>query len=112
MAETLTRQESQQLIEDLKAEAVRLQDVIASKNLEGYTLSVLEEKKSAIQDKLSQLLKKKGLITEDDYNDSYELIRRKKSQTLLDLNKKSKVNLVLGILVLGVVAVYLFKNKK
>jgi len=114
MKETLTRGEAQVVIADLNKEFERLKNEIKNRGVFGGALEVLQEKSDLIQKKLDDLLKKGGLITEEDFNESYNLIRAKSQQELLDLKKKASRNFYLylgGFIALGVV-VYLLIRKK
>ena len=114
MKETLTRGEAQVVIADLNKELERLKSEIKNRGVFGGAFEVLLEKSDLIQNKLEDLLKKGGLITEEDFNESYNLIRAKSQQELVDLRKKASKNFYLylgGFIALGVV-VYLLIRKK
>lgn len=112
--ETLTRGEAQVVLSDLNKELERLKAEIKNRGVFGGALEVLQDKSILIQKKLNELLKKGGLITEEDFNDSYNLIRAKSQQELLDLKNKASRNFYLylgGFIALGII-VYLLIRKK
>lgn len=112
--ETLTRGEAQSVLSDLNKELDKLGNEIKNRKVFGGVVGVLEEKSSLIQSKLNELLKKGGLITEEDFNDSYNLIRAESKQELLDLKKKAGRNLRLyvGAFILIGIGVYLLLREK
>jgi hypothetical protein len=85
-SENLTTSESQAVVKDLKLE--------------------LEKVKKDIQSR--------GVITEEDYNDTYKIIRSKKENELKNLYKKANRRVVLffGIAVATIVGIYLITKKK
>lgn len=115
MNETLTRGESQIVFDDIVKEIDKVKKAIKQKKIGDYTIDTLELKKNALQEQLDKLLKKGGLITEEDYNDSYNLIKAKEEQDILASLKKSKRGFTMFVLV-GValiVGIYLLsKNDK
>ena len=114
MKETLTRGEAQVVIADLNKELEKVKAEIKNRGVFGGAMEVLQEKSDLIQKKLDNLLKKGGLITEEDFNESYNLIRAKSQRELVDLRSKASKNFYLylgGFIALGVV-VYLLIRKK
>lgn len=85
MAETLTRGEAQVVINDLKAEATRVGALIKSEGIGAAALGLLKEKQMLVQEKINSILKKGGLITEEDYNDAYNIIKDEKKKQLSDM---------------------------
>lgn len=115
MAETLTRGEAQVVINDLNKELERVKIAIKNGGILGGSITILENKKVLIQDKLDDLLKKGGLITEEDYNESYYIIKAKEQKELDDLRKKAKTHLFIyiGIAILAITTLfYIKKNEK
>lgn len=111
--ETLTRGEAQLVVTDLKKELMDIKDRIKSKkDILPTAIDELQKREQKIQNKLNDILKKGGLITEEEYNDAYNLIRNKEKKELLDLSKKANRRMIaFGILVLGFLA-YVIINKK
>ena len=103
------------VFDDIVKEIDKVKKAIKQKNIGDYTIGTLELKKNALQEQLDKLLKKGGLITEEDYNDSYNLIKAKEEQDILASFKKSKRGFTMFVLV-GValiVGIYLLsKNDK
>lgn len=113
MAEPLTQGERQVVFDDIKKEIKRLQDLIKQKKVFGAALDVAEEKKVLLQQQLDLLLKKGGVITEDDYNKTYNIIRAKEQKELLDLRDKAKRRLLTWAIVgVGIIVAYILLVKK
>lgn len=111
--ETLTRGEAQLVVSDLKKELLDIKDRIKSKkDILPTAVDELQKREQKIQQKLNDILKKGGLITEEEYNDAYNLIRNTERKELLDLSKKSNRRMIfLGLVIVGVVA-YILINKR
>jgi hypothetical protein len=113
MKEPLTISETQSVVNDLKSELQRVQNEIKSKGAVNTAVDFLQNKQSTLQSKINDLLKKGGIITEEDYNESYLIIRSNKEGELKNLYKKSNTKLFtyIGIGVILVVG-YLYFNRK
>jgi hypothetical protein len=113
MAETLTRSEGQIVLDDIKKEIKRIEGLIRDKKVGGATIEILDEKKTKLQVEIDKILKKGGVITEEDYNKAYNLIRGQEEKELLDLSQKAKDRMILYAIVgIGVVAAYIYLIKK
>ena len=113
MPEPLTRGEGQIVLDDIKKEIKRIENLIKDKKVTGATVQILDEKKSMLQSQLDKILKKGGIITEEDYNDAYNTIKGKEEKELLDLKDKAKRRLVMwGLLGVGLIAAYIILTKK
>lgn len=112
--ETLTTTEGQKVVQDLKLALDKVKSEIKSKGAVNVGVEFLEKKKDTLQEKLNDLLKKGGVITEEDYNDSYTLIRAKEEKELTDLYKKGnrRVLMVIGIAVLLSIGIYVITKRK
>jgi polyhydroxyalkanoate synthesis regulator phasin len=111
--ETLTRGEGQIVLDDIKKEIKRLDALIKEKKIVGATVEVLDEKKELLQKQIDNILKKGGIITEEDYNKSYNIIRGQEEKELLDLSKKAKRRIVMFALIgVGIIATYYLLAKK
>lgn len=111
--ETLTTSESQSVVKDLKAELERVKYDIKNRGAVQVGVDFLESKRDLLQSKLDDLLKKGGVITEEDYNDTYAIIRSKEEKELKDLYKKANKRIVyLAIGVIAIVAIYLISKRK
>ena len=112
-SETLTRGEGQIVLDDIKKEIKRLDALIKEKKIVGATVEVLDEKKELLQKQIDNILKKGGIITEEDYNKSYNIIRGQEEKELLDLSKKAKRRIVMFALIgVGIIATYYLLAKK
>ena len=113
MAEPLTQGEKQVVFDDIKKEIQRLEALVKQKKVVGAALDLAEEKKSMLQQQLDLLLKKGGIITEDDYNKTYNIIRAQEQKELLDLRDKAKRRLIMwSILGIGIIVAYVLLVKK
>ena len=109
--ETLTRGEAQVVVGDLKTELQKIRENLKREGAFSVISDELKKRETDIQSKISEILKKGGIITEEDYNEAYNLIRTKSQKELIELNKKRKTSmLVFGIVVLGVVAYFITKK--
>jgi len=112
MPETLTRGEAQVVVTDLKKELEDIKNRIKSGGALPTAVEELKKRQDKIQNKLNEILKKGGLITEEDFNDAYNLIRNKERKELLDLSKKASTRMIIfGVLLVGAV-VYFIVNKR
>lgn len=113
-SEKLTNTESQAVVKDLKLELEKVKNDIANRGVANVGLDFLNTKKDILQSKLNELLKKGGVITEEDYNDTYKIIRSKEENELKNLYKKANRRVVLffGIAVATIVGIYLLTKKK
>lgn len=113
-SEKLTNTESQAVVKDLKLELEKVKNDISNRGITNVGLDFLNTKKDILQNKLNELLKKGGVITEEDYNDTYKIIRSKEENELKNLYKKANRRLVLffGIAIATIVGIYLISKKK
>ncbi len=113
-SENLTTSESQAVVKDLKLELEKVKNDIANRGVANVGLDFLNTKKDILQSKLNELLKKGGVITEEDYNDTYKIIRSNKENELKNLYKKAnrRVGLFFGIAVATIIGIYLLSKKK
>ena len=75
------------------------------KELQSAIEDKLITRKDLLQDKLNQILAKGGVISTQDRNDTYELIRQAKEQSVADMYKSDRKRLVIT-LVVGAIAIY------
>ena len=113
-SEKLTNTESQAVVKDLKLELEKVRNDIANRGITNVGIDFLNTKKDVLQNKLNELLKKGGVITEEDYNDTYKIIRSKEENELKNLYKKANRRVVLffGIAIATIVGIYLISKKK
>jgi len=114
MNETLTSSEGQKVVQDLKVAINNIKTDIKNKGVLDTSVEFLEQKKDLLQSKLNDLLKKGGVINEDDYNESYDIIRAKEEKELKDLFRKGnrRAIMIIGLGVLLSVGIYLLLKKK
>jgi len=111
MMETLTRGEVQVVVGDLKTELQKIRENLKREGALSVISDELKKRETSLQSKINDILKKGGIITEEDYNEAYNLIRSKNQKEMIDLNQKRKTRmLVFGILVIGAVAYLLTKK--
>ena len=113
MKEPLTISESQSVVKDLRAELDKVKQDIKSKGAVDAGIDFLSQKQDILQSKINDLLKKGGIITEEDYNESYQIIRSKQENELKNLYKKANKRLFMFLgLGLAIVVGYLIITKK
>ena len=112
--EPLTTSESQTVVKDIKSEIEKIKKEIDARGATAVGVDFLQSKKDLLQNKLNELLKKGRLITEEDYNETYQIIRSKKEQELKTLYNKANKRVItfIGIAVLVYVGIYLLVKKK
>ena len=113
-SESLTTSESQAVVKDLKLELEKVKKDIQSRGIGNVSIDFLNTKKDFLQSKLNELLKKGGVITEEDYNDTYKIIRSKEENELKNLYKKANRRVVIffGLAIATIVGIYLLSKKK
>ena len=113
-SESLTTSESQAVVKDLKLELEKVKKDIESRGIGNVSIDFLNTKKDFLQSKLNELLKKGGVITEEDYNDTYKIIRSKEEKELKNLYKKANRRVVIffGLAIATIVGIYLLSKKK
>ena len=111
-AQTATPQLS--IIDQLKAKLNELKDRIKGGNLAIDVYTEVASSAKLLQDKLNELLAKKGLLTQSDVNDAYAVIQDVKRTELANSNKKSFKKLyiygALGIIVIAGIIMYKKRN--
>lgn len=115
MPETLTRGEAQNVMSNLKDELRNIRSSIKSEGIFSTSLDFLKSKEKLIQDKLNDIMKKGGVVTEDDYNDTFNLIRAKSEKEILNLKKRAVTDLYVFVgiaIAVGVTIYLLLKNDK
>ena len=113
-SESLTTSESQAVVKDIKLELEKIKKDIESRGIGNVSIDFLNTKKDFLQSKLNELLKKGGVITEEDYNDTYKIIRSKEENELKNLYKKANRRVVIffGLAIATIVSIYLLSKKK
>lgn len=101
------------IIDQLKGKLSELKDKIKDGNLTTAIYNEVTSNAKLIQNKLNELLAKKGLISQSDVNDAYSVIQNVKRSELESQNKKSfnKIYIYTAIGVLIIAGVMLYKKR-
>lgn len=101
------------VVDQLVAQITNIKDKIKSKGLSQTAFEELTSSAKVLQDKVDELLNKKGLLTQSDINDAYTLIQEQKRKELENMSKKATKKtlayMVIGVLIIGTL-VYLRKK--
>jgi hypothetical protein len=102
------------IIDQLKGKLSELKDKIKDGNLTTAIYDEVTSNAKLIQDKLNELLAKKGLLSQSDVNDAYSVIQDVKRSELQNDNKKSskKLYIYVGVVILIISGVMLYKKIK
>jgi endonuclease III len=102
------------IVDILKAKLNELKDKIKDGGLHTTVYTEISNNAKLIQDKLNELLSKKGLLSQSDVNDAYSVIQDvKRSELESESNKSSKKLFIyagLGILIIA--GIMLYKKRK
>jgi hypothetical protein len=102
------------IIDQLKGKLSELKDKIKDGNLTTAIYDEVTNNAKLIQNKLNDLLAKKGLLSQSDVNDAYSVIQNVKRSELENDNKKSFKKLyiygALGIIVIAGIIMYKKRN--
>jgi len=104
---------TQAVIDQLKSELSIIKDDLKEKGISKQRFEMLTRSAKILQDKLDQIMSKKGVLTKDDIKDVYTTIQDTKRSDLAKMSVKSKRNfyLYLGIFVILGVAIYVYTKK-
>ena len=101
------------IIDELKSKLTEVKDRLKNEQVTSIVFNELSTNAKLLQNKLDELLNKKGLISQSDVNDAYATLQEFKRREMEILSKKSKNTLIIyGVLgVLGIVLlIRLFKK--
>lgn len=102
------------IVDQLKGVLTDIKDKIKSANVSSTVFEELSSSAKIIQDKLNELLQKKGILTQSDINDAYETLQKQQKKILQDQSKKEasrlSVYLLIGVLLIG--GLYLYSKTK
>jgi hypothetical protein len=101
------------VVDELKGFLTDIKDKIKSDDFAKQSFTDLSNSAKIIQDKINEILAKKGLITQSDINDAYDVLQEERRKSFEDKNKKFKNKLIIFSIV-GVaiiLAVRLYKKK-
>jgi hypothetical protein len=102
------------IIEDLLSKLTDIKDRIKSGSVDAFVFEKLSQNAKTIQDKLNDLLGKKGFYTQSDINDAYTTLQEIQRKELEIESKKSMKRLAIygGIGVVVFVGLYLILKRK
>lgn len=102
------------VIDQLKAKLNELKDKIKDGNLTTAIYDGITGNAKLIQNKLNELLAKKGLLSQSDVNDAYSVIQDVKRSELESESKKSSTKLFIyvGAAILIIGGIILYKKRK
>lgn len=102
------------IVEQLVTKLTDIKDKLKGGKIDAFVFENLSNNAKVIQDKVNELLKKKGFYTQSDINDAYETLQAVERSELERESKKSIKRLVIysGIGIAFIVGVYLILKKK
>jgi len=101
------------VVDELKSFLTDIKDRIKSDDFAKQSFIDLSNSAKIIQDKINEILAKKGLITQSDINDAYDVLKEEKRKSFEDKSKKLKKKLIIFsiVAVAIIVAVRIYKKK-
>lgn len=101
------------VVDELKSFLTDIKDKIKSDDFTKQSFTGLSNSAKIIQDKINEILAKKGLITQSDINDAYDILQEEKRKSFENKNKKFTNKLIIfSITVVAIIlAVRLYKKK-
>jgi hypothetical protein len=102
------------IIEQLMSKLTDIKDKLKGGNIDGVIFESLSKNAKLIQDKINDLIKKKGFYTQSDINDAYETLQSVERSELQKESKKAMKRLIIygGIGVALVVGLIIILKKK
>jgi hypothetical protein len=102
------------IIDQLIDKLTDIKDRIKEGNIDAYVFENLSNNAKIIQDKVNELLKKKGFYTQSDIDDAYETLRAVKRTELEEESNKSSKKLIIysGIGVAVLIGIYILLKRK
>ncbi len=98
------------IVDELRSQLTSVKDRIKEEGVSKVVFDELTSSAKLLQNKLDELLSKKGILTQSDINDAYEVIKKAKRDELDNINKKVKkktlIYLGLGIVVVSLLVMY------
>lgn len=111
----LNQQESQSVVNQLRSRLAEIKDSIKQSGLTTTVFNELTTNAKQIQNKLDEILRRGGVVTEEDKNEAFEILERQRKEELQKMFKKNNIRaavIILGsILVLGGLFYYVKKRK-
>jgi hypothetical protein len=102
------------VFDEIRAKLSDIKDKLKESNLTSIAFDELTSNAKLLQDKLNDLLQKKGFVTQSDINDAYEVLKQAKKKELELMRKKANKKLIIYssiILGIGIGAYFIFKKK-
>jgi hypothetical protein len=102
------------IIEQLMSKLTDIKDKLKGGNIDGVIFESLSKNAKLIQDKINDLIKKKGFYTQSDINDAYETLQSVERSELQKESKKAMKRLIIygGIGVALIVGLIIILKKK
>jgi hypothetical protein len=102
------------IIDELASKLTEIKDRIKGGTIDALVFEKLSNNAKTIQDKLNEMLQKKGFYTQSDINDAYATLQDIKRSELAEESKKAMKRLIsysgVGILVL--LGIYIILKRK
>lgn len=102
------------VINELKSTFTDIKDKLKKENVTKEVFDELTTNAKDIQDKINELLQKKGVLTQSDINDASILVQKQKRSELQSLNSNTNKNIIFYSLLIGgiLIGFYLYKKYK
>jgi NAD-specific glutamate dehydrogenase len=102
------------IVDELKSKLSEIKDKIKDGGLSKTIYDELTGNAKVLQAKVNEVLEKKGILTQSDVNDAYEVMQNIKRSELEKQSKKQRNKLLIyGIVVIALIGgVYLYKKNK
>jgi hypothetical protein len=103
-----------EIVDKLKVELNTIKDKIKVGGLNNVVFDTLSQDAKRLQDKIDEILSKKGVLTQSDINDAYTTMQSVKRGELEKMSNDSKRNffIYLGIGALFIYGLYYYNKKK
>jgi hypothetical protein len=103
------------IVEQLKGVLTDIKDKINKGGISNTVFGELSTNAKVIQDKLNELLQKKGLLTQSDINDAYVVLQEQQKKVLEQQSKKEAsrvaIYVLVGVLLIGGIYIYTKRKK-
>jgi hypothetical protein len=101
------------VVDELKGFLTDIKDRIKSDDFGKQSFIDLSNSAKIIQNKINEILAKKGLVTQSDINDAYDVLKEEKRKSFEDKSKRLKKKLIIFsiVAVAIIVAVRIYKKK-
>lgn len=103
------------IFDQLNSELTRIKDRLRNEDVTSVIFTELGRSAKLLQDKVDELSRKRGLITQSDVNDAYATLQEYKRRELELENKRSMRKLTyytLGGVIIVLAFIYLVKSNK